>query len=186
LIDNKEVAIIGYRDREIMVNISGKSFDEKKSIYDLEIMVENEGRYNFDIALMNAQHKGINGSVLIDDKPEQNWDIYPLESKQKFVGELKNEKWIKFDNIKSPAIFRATLDISGKPNDTFSNFRKWNKGIAFVNGINIGRYWDIGAQYILYIPAPFLKTGKNDTFIFELHSAVNSIEFAANSMILFE
>jgi hypothetical protein len=51
LIDNKEVAIIGYSDREIVVNISEHSFNEKKSIYDLEIMVENEGRYNFDIAL---------------------------------------------------------------------------------------------------------------------------------------
>ncbi len=129
---------------------------------------------------MNAQHKGINGSVLIDDKPEHNWDLYPL------VEELKNQKWIKFDNIKSPAIFRATLDISGKPNDTFLHFNKLNKWVVFVNGFNIGRYWNIGPQYTLYIPAPFLKTGKNDIFMFELHSAVNSIEFVANSIILFE
>jgi hypothetical protein len=64
LIDNKEVAIIGYNDREIVVNISEHSFDEKKSIHDLEIMVENEGRYNFGIVLMNAQHKGITEAFL--------------------------------------------------------------------------------------------------------------------------
>ncbi len=54
-----------------------------------------------------------------------------------------------------------------------------------MNGFNIGRYWNIGPQYTLYIPAPFLKPGKNDIFMFELHSAVNSIEFVANSVILF-
>jgi hypothetical protein len=41
-------------------------------------------------SIMNAQHKGMNGSVLIDEKQEHNWDIYPLEFKQKFVEELKN------------------------------------------------------------------------------------------------
>ncbi len=35
-----------------------------------------------------------------------------------------------FDNIKSPAIFRATLDISGQPNDTFLHYNKWNKGYS--------------------------------------------------------
>jgi hypothetical protein len=47
-----------------VVNISEHSFDEKKSIHDLEIMVENEGRYNFGIVLMNAQHKGITEAFL--------------------------------------------------------------------------------------------------------------------------
>ncbi len=178
------MAVIEYSDKEIIVNISDNFFDDKKSIHDLEIMVENKGRYNFGIPLMNNERKGINGSVLIDDKPEHNWDIYPLEFKQKFVEELKNEKWLEFNSIKSPAIFRATLDISGKPNDTFLNFKKWNKGIVFVNGFNIGRYWNIGPQYTLYIPAPFLKTGKNDIFMFELHSAVNSIEFVDKAILL--
>jgi hypothetical protein len=47
-----------------VVNISEHSFDEKKSIHDLEIMVENEGRYNFGKVLMNAQHKGITEAFL--------------------------------------------------------------------------------------------------------------------------
>ncbi len=102
MIGNKEVAIIGYSDREIVVNISDHFFGDKKSIHDLEIIVENKDRYNFGIPVMNTEPKVINENVLIDDKPKHNWDIYLLEFKQKFVEELKNEKWLEFNNIKSP------------------------------------------------------------------------------------
>ena len=37
----------------------------------------------------------------------------------------------------------------------------WHKGVAFVNGHNLGRYWKIGPQKTLYVPAPWLKEGKN-------------------------
>ncbi len=38
----------------------------------------------------------------------------------------------------------------------------WTKGVIFVNGFNIGRYWDKGPQKTLYIPAPLLKYGNNE------------------------
>lgn len=39
-----------------------------------------------------------------------------------------------------------------------------------MNGFNIGRYWDIGPQKTLYLPAPLLKKGSNEIIVFELHS----------------
>ncbi len=36
-----------------------------------------------------------------------------------------------------------------------------------VNGFNIGRFWEIGPQKRLYIPAPLLRTGKNEIILFE-------------------
>ena len=44
----------------------------------------------------------------------------------------------------------------------------FKKGVVFVNGFNIGRYWEIGPQKALYIPASLLKVGeKNEIVIFE-------------------
>ena len=41
------------------------------------------------------------------------------------------------------------------------------KGTVWVNGHDIGRYWYIGPQQTLYLPAPFLKKGKNEIVVFE-------------------
>ena len=45
----------------------------------------------------------------------------------------------------------------------------WTKGSVFVNDFNIGRYWNIGPQKRLYIPAPLLRKGLNSIIVFELH-----------------
>ena len=36
-----------------------------------------------------------------------------------------------------------------------------------INGFNIGRYWEIGPQQTLYVPADLLKKGENEIIIFE-------------------
>ncbi|MCK7499745.1 MAG: hypothetical protein MZW92_62095 [Comamonadaceae bacterium] len=48
----------------------------------------------------------------------------------------------------------------------------WKKGVVWVNGHNLGRYWDIGPQKRLYCPAPFLKAGANEIVVFDLHALV--------------
>lgn len=44
-----------------------------------------------------------------------------------------------------------------------------------MNGFNLGRYWNIGPQLTLYLPAPLLKQGKNMLMIFELHAASSDL-----------
>lgn len=44
---------------------------------------------------------------------------------------------------------------------------EWGKGIIFINGKNIGRYWQVGPQQTLYIPGVWLKKGENKIVIFE-------------------
>ena len=43
----------------------------------------------------------------------------------------------------------------------------WGKGIVFINGKNIGRYWHVGPQQTLYVPGVWLKKGQNEIVIFE-------------------
>ena len=60
--------------------------------------------------------------------------------------------------------FTFTVDETG---DTFLDMTGWGKGCVFVNDFNIGRFWKIGSQKRLYIPAPLLKQGENEIVVFE-------------------
>ena len=65
-----------------------------------------------------------------------------------------------------PAIYHANFDLS-KTGDTFLDMSKWGKGIVFVNGHNLGRYWRVGPQQTLYLPGCWLKQGQNNITVFE-------------------
>ena len=55
----------------------------------------------------------------------------------------------------------------------------FTKGVVFVNGFNIGRYFNpAGPQKTLYVPAPMLKNGDNEIVVFETdHSDRSSVTF---------
>jgi len=60
--------------------------------------------------------------------------------------------------------------------DTYLDLRNCGKGVVWINGHNLGRYWNIGPQQTVYVPAEWLKKGKNEIIIFELiKPAQNSI-----------
>ena len=63
-------------------------------------------------------------------------------------------------------IYEGTFNLD-KTGDTFIDMENWGKGIIFINGINIGRYWKVGPQQTLYIPGVWLKKGENKIVIFE-------------------
>jgi beta-galactosidase len=44
----------------------------------------------------------------------------------------------------------------------------WGKGVVWINGHNLGRYWQVGPQQTLYVPAEWLKKGANDIVVLEL------------------
>ena len=39
--------------------------------------------------------------------------------------------------------------------------------MVFLNGFTLGRFWHIGPQKRLYIPAPLLREGENEIIVFE-------------------
>ncbi|WP_223285021.1 hypothetical protein [Hymenobacter qilianensis] len=58
-----------------------------------------------------------------------------------------------------------TLD---KTADTYFDMRQWGKGCVWINGHHLGRYWEIGPQQTLYVPAEWLKKGSNEVVVLEL------------------
>ncbi len=127
---------------------------------DIDILVENMGRVNFG-PRMEHQRKGIGQCVQINGHMHNNWDIYTLP--------LDNVDRIDFGKEYTegtPSFYKFTFDVD-EPADTFLDFEGWGKGCAFLNGFNLGRYWEIGPQKRLYIPAPLLKKGANEIIMFE-------------------
>jgi beta-galactosidase len=79
------------------------------------------------------------------------------------------------DRSFKPTFYRATFNVD-VPCDTFLNPSGWVKGVAWINGFNLGRYWTIGPQLTLYVPAPVLHVGENELIIFECESMTDIIE----------
>lgn len=129
---------------------------------ELCILCENMGRVNFG-ARMDDQRKGIDGSVLLDSRAHSGWRCYPLELDAEMVAKVDySVGWKEGD----PGFHRIPFHVDA-PGDTFLELEGWGKGCVFLNGFNLGRFWDVGPQKRLYIPAPLLKTGNNELVVFE-------------------
>jgi beta-galactosidase len=127
----------------------------------LDILVENMGRVNYGPNLHDR--KGITNGVLLGQQLLFDWQIYPLP-----LDRLSELAYSTVQSNRGPAFFRAEFSIE-QPLDTYLVLPGWNKGLAWINGICLGRYWQRGPQQALYIPAPFLRSGKNELIVLELH-----------------
>lgn len=66
-----------------------------------------------------------------------------------------------------PVMRKGTFNLA-KTGDTYLDMRTWGKGVVWINGHNLGKYWSIGPQQTIYLPKEWLKAGKNDITVLEL------------------
>lgn len=136
----------------------------------LQLIVENQGRINYGIA---NDFKGILGAVTLDGSELLNWTMtgFPLDDYsllQNYIdrytgmedtaGRLSSVKFFHGDfMIATDEIYDTYLDPTG-----------WGKGVVFINGFNLGRYWPlVGPQVTLYVPRHILVQGKNSIVVIE-------------------
>lgn len=150
---NDNLVDILYINDRLETKISAKAGDV------LTVLCENMGRTNFGPKMMFK--KGIAGRCLLDKRIHFNWDVYTLPmnnlDKLSFDGKAFNEK---------SAFYRGYFNIEN-PKDTFLKLPNFTKGFVVINGFNLGRYWEIGPQQTLYVPASVLKDGENEIIVFE-------------------
>ena len=148
----------------------------------LDILVENQGRVNYGPSMI-YERKGVTKEVRTSLGILSDWDIYPLPltdlSNLDFVA--NSEKQI----ADTPTFYRAELNLT-EVADTYLDTRNWGKGIIFVNGHNLGRYWHIGPQQALYCPGTWLKKGSNEIIVLELEKAPSSLTMKGLSHSLFD
>lgn len=144
----------------------------------LDILVENQGRvcYGADI----NELKGIINGIKLGPSDLKNWTHYKLFDNWKATVEFIQKAPVQneiFTEPNVPRFYKGTFQLpndTSLPLDTFLRLDGWNKGVAFLNGFNLGRYWPVaGPQITLYTPAHLFKKypETNTLVLFELEGS---------------
>ena len=159
-INGKAIAKLDRRRSENTVEIP-----VLKSKARLDILVEGMGRVNYGEAIIDR--KGITEKVLLSDgKTEtdlKDWTIFNLPVDYNF--QIKAKFNTKF--VTGPAWYKATFNLT-ETGYTYLNMSTWGKGMVWVNGFNLGRFWKIGPTQTLCVPGCFLKKGENEIIVFDI------------------
>jgi beta-galactosidase len=129
----------------------------------LDILVEGMGHINFAQAMIDR--KGITDRVTLSGMTLMNWEVFPLPLDAEWAAHLPAGA----TPPARPGVFFSGTFTLATPADTFIDMTGYKKGVVWVNGHNLGRYWDIGPQTRLYCPASWLKAGANQVVVFDLH-----------------
>lgn len=138
----------------------------------LDILIEAMGRVNFDKAIHDR--KGITNKVALITESStdelKDWQVYNLPVDYSFV---RDKKYAASEKVDGPAYYRATFNLD-TPGDVFLDMQTWGKGMVWVNGKAMGRFWEIGPQQTLFMPGCWLKKGKNEIIVLDLKGPENT------------
>lgn len=131
----------------------------------LEILVEAMGHINFTIA-MESDRKGIYGDVKLGDAALRQWQMFLLPLSDSWAMAVRRTTSV---GNRPGGIFKGQFILKATA-DTFLDLADWHKGVVWVNGHNLGRFWSIGPQQRLYCLAPWLKRGRNTVVVLDLEA----------------
>ena len=167
-LDGKRTGILDRRGNGAKIRLPDRQAEAR-----LDILVEPMGRVNFGPEIQDP--KGLIAPVKLGGEVLKGWQIFNLPLDGKMVSGLK------FATVKTdaPAFWRASVDLA-KPGDTFLDLRGWGKGVVWVNGICLGRFWNIGPSQTAYAPGCWLHPGKNEIVILDylspIHAEISGLE----------
>lgn len=130
----------------------------------LDILVENQGRVNYGPRIPD-QRKGIVGNVTVGETVLSDWEMFPLSLEQPPSAQ-QNVQVTDYPQA-GPVFYSGSFDVD-TVGDTFLELPGWIKGVVWVNGVNLGRYWIIGPQQTLYLPGCWLEEKNNSITVLAL------------------
>ena len=145
----------------------------------LEILVEDQGRVDYGDRVGEA--KGLIGPVFAGGAELRGWRVrpMPLDEITAVADVLRTrpaDDGRPAGPLAGPVFARAVFDLA-EAADLYLSTTGWGKGIAWVNGFCLGRYWSRGPQRALYVPGPATRPGGNELIILELHAAGSAVAF---------
>jgi beta-galactosidase len=140
---------------------------------ELSILVEDQGRVNYGPRI--GEPKGIVGPVLLNGVELTGWAVRPLSLGSEAL-EVIASVAAEVDHGYGSGTFFAlgSFDLTA-PADLHLELDEWTKGIAFLNGFNLGRYWSRGPQRTLYVPRPVTRRGINELLLLELQGTTSGV-----------
>ncbi len=179
-IDNKYIGSLDRRMGEKEIVLPSCSKGSK-----LMVVVEAMGRINFGRAIKDF--KGIVGDVNLTINLDgndfssnlKNWETYLIPD---IYENYKNKNYISLNqtNVRDnfgqriPGFYKASFELK-KTGDTFLDMESFGKGLVYVNGRGLGRFWEIGPQQTVFVPGCWLNKGKNEIIVFDILGPKNAI-----------
>jgi len=180
------VGTLDRRKEEHIVRLPARS-----SACTLRLFVEAMGRVNYGPKL--ADWKGLKGTPVMTQgvgtgsparqgqpvaTPVRGWQMYPLPLGEESPGVSYSAITIPASHTApgadamppGPALYKAFFTVRRKA-DTFLDLRSFHKGIVWVNGHCLGRYWNIGPTQTMYLPGAWLRRGANHVVVMDLFPA---------------
>ena len=156
-LDGVRVGILDRRSGRYGVSLPARAKDAR-----LDLLVEPMGRINFGLEM--SDRKGLVGPVTLGGAALRGWRIYclPLDGKMLSALAFKPNP----GTGPGPEFWKASIDLPA-PGDTFLDLRGWGKGVVWVNGHCLGRFWNIGPTQTAYAPGCWLHAGSNDVVILD-------------------
>ena len=160
-LDGRRVGVMDRRTGKFRLPLPARSAPAR-----LDLLVEAMGRVNFGVEVHDR--KGLHAPVTLQPAGGPaaeltGWQVFnlPLDERQR--------AGLRFGAAKpgEPGFWKLTVNVD-EPRDTFLDLRPWTKGFVWVNGHNLGRYWNIGPQQTMYLPGPWLKRGTNEIVVLDL------------------
>ncbi|MFE5672151.1 beta-galactosidase family protein [Agromyces sp. NPDC056523] len=166
LVDGAPVGVLGRDSHERAVALPDARGE-------LVIVVEDQGRVNYGARI--GEHKGLIGGVALDGEPVTGWAARPIDlDRVPAAAKLGPAEFAA-----GPVLAYGEFELEA-PADLFLDTLHWGKGLVWVNGFLLGRYWRRGPQRTLIVPGPVVRAGRNEVAVLEFEAfAEPEIRFVA-------
>lgn len=165
-LDGRQVGVMDRRTRRFRVDLPARAKPAQ-----LDFLVESVGRVNFGVEV--ADRKGLHAPVEFKPRGDAapateltGWEVFPLPLDERELAALHWQP-ARTEAAAGPAFWRGTF-TAPQAADTFLDLRSRGKGVVWVNGRCLGRFWNIGPTQTMYCPGPWLRAGANEIVVLDL------------------
>ena len=148
---------------------------------ELTIVVEDQGRVNYGTRI--GEDKGLIGGVTLDGVELTGWTARPIDLDRVpglaaaavvAGGDRRVERAEAEPFPAGPFLAAGTVELDA-PADLFLDTLHWGKGLVWVNGFLLGRYWRRGPQRTLFVPSPVTRAGRNEVVVLEFEAIAEPV-----------
>jgi beta-galactosidase len=167
LVDGEQVGVLDRGSHTFSVALPARAGE-------LTLLVEDQGRVNYGPRI--GEPKGLIGPVRTAVRTLDEWEAGALrvedapELLRAALGSAETSGG--GGGAAAAGLHRGTFDsVAGT--DHFLRLDGWTKGLAWVNGELLGRYWSLGPTHTLYVPGPLVRETGNELVLLELHGGAS-------------